>query len=478
MRRCLLFHLLFLSVCAVHAQTTVSLGPSVDVNGPGQGGLRPRVVVNAAGDPVVLWGRATPAGNRVAVGNGSGFEVSVPVHLPGIMLPAVSYWQGSSIAASGNTVWVVMKATPEDQWSIYARRSDDGGYTWGDTIRVPPHNGLLSRFPVIAVEDPDRPVVQYMEFADGFLGARYVVSRMQDGAFQEPVQVSAPFAPGYVCDCCPAQVVAQDDRVAALYRNAGNDERVMWGAFSSDGGESFPFGAKLDTTNWYIAQCMSSGPDGYITGDSITYVWMSGALLGSKVYVGRASMLTGGIGNHRRIHGQPQAVVQNYPRVAGTGDTLGVVWQQSSGGATEVMFSWSVTGLDDLSEPVIVNTVFAGMQRTPDIHYAEGAFHIVWDEMELEQVRYRKATLEGAVALPGLVADAAYRALPNPCAGSVYTNAPEGARVRVMDLAGRQVTDTRVADGRIDLSALPASIYFLEMSVRGEAHARIRVCME
>jgi hypothetical protein len=272
--------------------------------------------------------------------------------------------------------------------------------------------------------------------------------------------------------------VAQDGRVAALYRNAGNDERVMWGAFSADGGDSFPLGAKLDTTNWYIAQCMSSGPDGYITGDSITYVWMSGAELGSKVYIGRASMLTGTIGNHRRIHGQPQAVVQNLPRISGSGDTLGVVWQQSSGGATEIMFSWSVSGLGGFSEPVVVNTVLAGMQRTPDIQYSEGAFHIVWDEMELAQVRYRKATLESAVSLSPAAAGEVLRVWPNPCAGVLFTNAPDGAGVRVIDLAGRQLASTSVRSGRIDLSAYPASTYFLEISMHNGARGMVRVGTE
>ncbi|MBK8612855.1 MAG: hypothetical protein IPN85_05075 [Flavobacteriales bacterium] len=40
-------------------------------------------------------------------------------------VPSVADWMGSSIAAVGNTVWVVMKATPEDTRHIYVRRSDD-----------------------------------------------------------------------------------------------------------------------------------------------------------------------------------------------------------------------------------------------------------------------------------------------------------------------------------------------------------------
>jgi hypothetical protein len=441
-------------------QTSLSLGPVIDVNSSNQGGLRPRITINGDGMPVVLWGRNSPNANRVAVGTGTGFTPGVQVHIPGSVIPAASDWQGSSIAAAGNTVWVVMKATPEDEQSIYVRRSDDGGLTWGDTIRVVPDNGLLSRFPVIGVSDPDRPVVQYMEFADGFWGARYVVTRMENGVFQEPLQVSAPYAPGNVCDCCPAQVVVQGEEVAALYRNAGDDERVMWGAFSHDGAASFANSAKIDTTGWIISQCMSSGPDGYITGDSLTYVWMSGAVMGSKAYVGRINVNDGGIGHHRRISSLPQSVIQNFPRIAGTGDTLGVVWQQSSGGQMEILFSWSTTGPDGLGSPDTINVVLEGMQRTPDIAYADGAFHIVWDEMGSSQVRYRKLTLESTVSIAE-ASRAEMKIWPNPTTGILQLQGVSCPYARITDLQGRTVLEQRLQDGTLDVSTLAAGRYVL-----------------
>jgi hypothetical protein len=443
------------------SQATINYGPVLDVNASGQGHLRPRIAINGDDMPVVIWGRSNPNANFVAVGTGTSFAPGTTVHLPGVLLPAVADWQGSSIAAAGNTVWVVMKMTPEDSEAIYVRRSDDGGYTWGDTIRVEPFDGMISRFPVIDVIDADSPIVQYMQFNDGFMGARYVVTRMENGMFQEPVQVSTPFAPGNVCDCCPAQIVTEGERVAALFRNAGNDERVMWGAFSEDQAETFPYGSKLDTTGWIISQCMSSGPDGFMTGDSITYAFMSGATQGSKVYVGRAHMIDGGIGHHSRISGASQSVIQNYPRIAGVGDTIGVVWEQQSGSAMEILFRWSTTGPGGFGDIDTVNIDLSGMQMTPDIAYADGAFHIVWGEMGPGQVRYRKAVLENTVAMVEGTEHNVIAFWPNPTDRTLFTNAPDNSNYTFTDRTGRIVKHGTVMNGRIDLSGLTAGAYFI-----------------
>ncbi|MBK8614709.1 MAG: hypothetical protein IPN85_14860 [Flavobacteriales bacterium] len=195
----------------------------------------------------------------------------------------------------------------------------------------------MSRFPSIDVVDPNAPLVQYMQFDSGYFGARQVVSHMMGGSFMGPVQVSSPYAPGDVCDCCPNQVVASDDHTIALYRNAGPNVRVIWGATSTNGGMSFTSGAEIDTTGWILNACPSTGPDGYLTGDSLRYVWMSGANNGNKVYIGNALATDLSLGEQGFVHpGQAQNLQQNFPRIAGSGDTLGVVWQQSFSGQSEI----------------------------------------------------------------------------------------------------------------------------------------------
>ncbi len=442
---------------------------AIDCNSVDQGALRPRIAVNGDGDPVVLWGDNSPMANHVAVGNGMTF--STPVEVSAGFMPSVDDWMGSSIAGVGNTMWVVMKSAPEESSPIYVRRSDDGGYTWGDTVRVDPFDGLVSRFPSIDVSDPDVPVVQYMQFDSGFSGARQVVTRMVGGTFMPPVQVSAPFAPGDVCDCCPNQVVADQQRVVALYRNAGGNIRVMWGASSDDGGASFPVGTYVDTTAWFLAACPSSGPDGYIFGDSLRYVWMSGANNGGKVYLGSAALDDLSIGEHVKVHsGQPSNLQQNFPRIAGSGDTLGVVWQQSFSGQNEILFSWSTNGPNGLSEPDTVNIDQSGAQKSPDIAYANGAFHIIWSEPTLGQVRYRKATLGIDVGIIPVAGKEQPSLWPNPAPALIHV--PVRYRTATfLDASGRRVQATTESDGSVDVSALPSGQYTVVLTAADKSRA-------
>ena len=453
----------FLCHGALAQTTAITWSAVTDCNPAGTGGLRPRVDVNATGDPVVLWGKASPASNYVSVGGSGSFSTPVEVSAPGCV-PAVADWQGSSIAAAGNTVWVVMKATPEESKPLYVRRSNDGGFSWGDTLRVEPYDGKVSRFPSVAVSDPDMPLVQYMQFDSGYYGARQVVSHMMGSGFMPPVQVSTPFAPGDVCDCCPNQIMVEGDKVAALYRNAGSNIRVMWSATSTDGGSSFPTGAVVDTTGWMLGQCPSSGPDGFIAGDSLYYVWMSGANTGTKVYLGKASLAGLGVGEQRFMHGgQTQTTQQNFPRIAGVGDTLGVVWQQIKNGQTEILFSWSVAGIHGFGPPDTVNTDLGGVQKTPDIAYADGSFHLIWHEVTTDQVRYRQASITTISAVPEHAYDAT-ALWPNPATDVLHVSGGAWVRAIIHDEQGKVVRTVRITAGTVNVETLTAGKYLLRLS--------------
>ncbi|MBK7553728.1 MAG: T9SS type A sorting domain-containing protein [Flavobacteriales bacterium] len=446
------------------AQTTaVAWTAPLDCNAAGDGALRPRITINGDGNPVVLWATIHPTAITLS-------WATVPLSLarwrvsaPGCV-PAVADWMGSSIASFGNTVWVVMKGTPEESKPVYVRRSDDGGYTWGDTMRVEPYDGLVSRFPSIALDDPDAPLVQYMQFDSGYFGARQVVSHMMGGGFMSPVQVSTPFAPGDVCDCCPNQVVVQGSNVVALYRNAGPNIRVMWGASSDDGGVTFPFGAEIDTTGWALNSCPSSGPDGYLDGDSLRYVWMSGANNGTKVYLGNALAADLSLGAQWNVQpGQMQMLQQNFPRIAGSGDTLGIVWQQSMAGQHEILFSWSVTGPSGLSTPDTVNLDPTGAQKTPDIAYADGAFHIVWSELATGQVRYRKATLTNDVGVQAFAPEV-MRVFPDPASDYLFVEGSTASWAEVVDLQGRVHLSVALGASQLDVRALAPASYVLRIT--------------
>jgi hypothetical protein len=455
--------LLFLSLLPtiIFAQdTSISYGPIEEVNVAGEGGLRPRIVLNEAGHPVVLWGSHTPHGNYISRHDGSIFLGPTAVHVDGFE-PAVGDWFGSGIAGIGNTLWLVMKGMPETTSPIYVRRSDDGGASWQDTIRVEPMNGLISDLPSIAVAEADAPIVMYMEFDPGWSNARQVISKMENGSFGMSTPVSTPFAAGDVCDCCPNQVVAESDRVVGLYRDAGNNERVIWGAWSNDGGSTYPYGAELDTTGWIAFACPSTGPDAMIDGDSLRYVWMSSATAGAKVYLASAHLSDQAtIGHHGRIHSVAQNIVQNFPRIAGNGDTLGVVWEQMVLGVSQVLFSWSVTGPGGLSDPDTINVGLPGNHSAPDIEFRDGSFHIVWTDETNGQVRYRQAGVTNTTGIDSHPIDA-FNIHPNPARERIFMDLEPRSQVEIFDATGRLVIPTTIETKGISVEALLPGTYMV-----------------
>lgn len=409
-----------------------------DVAPENSGALRPRVVVNADGDPVVLWSRSSTLGCFAAVGSEAGFGPSVRLNPEEVDL-ATADWQGPALAASGSTVVAAFKALPEDTAPCYLVQSTDGGYTWGDTLRVDPFDGLVSRFPSVAVKADGSPVVEYMQFTSGYLEPRHVVRTWMGGSFMPPVQVSAPFAPGEVCDCCTGEIADSDNGVVALYRNAGGNIRTIWGASSANGGMGFPVGAEVDNTNWSLAACPSSGPDLYFAGDSIRYVWMSGEDNGTKVFLGSAQAATLALGPQGNVHpAQPTSLQQNFPRIAGSGDTLGIVWEQLSAGQREILFAYSTSGISSLGAPDTVNVTLSGMQETPDIAYADGVFHIVWSEPSSGQVRYRRAELPAGTNVAD-VPTTTMRIRYDPLGRGLVVSGIRPERIRLWDMSGRML---------------------------------------
>ena len=394
---------------------------------------------------------------------GGSFMPPVRLNPDGTQLAAAD-WQGPAIAAAGNNLWAVYKGLPEDTAPCYLVGSTDGGDTWGDTLRVDPYDGLVSRFPVVAARSDGSPVVEYMQFTSGYLEPRHVVRTWMGGSFMPPAQVSAPFAPGEVCDCCTGEVAASDYNVVALYRNAGGNIRTIWGASSGDGGMSFSTGAQVDATNWSLDACPSSGPDSYLTGDSIRYVWMSGEENGIKVYLGSAHAATLVVGSQQNVHpGQASTLQQNFPRIAGSGDTLGIVWEQSMNGGREILFAWSTTGVTGLSSPDTVNLDLTGQQRTPDIAYANGAFHMVWSEPAMGQVRYRKATVVSTTGVPEHAPPSA-AVWPNPVHEVLNMADPRWTSAVASDLYGRIVQRWSIVAGAVPVSGLAPGTYQMTLS--------------
>ncbi|MDQ3100222.1 MAG: T9SS type A sorting domain-containing protein [Bacteroidota bacterium] len=396
--KAVLFQAILCSPVLLPAQAQLQWSEPIVVLRGTQDQIRPRIVLNAELRPVILWGEASPAANYIAVGEGNAFSTAQVIHPP-TLAPAVADWQGSDLISSGDRIYAIMKMTPENSAGIYLVSSLDGGYTWSDTLRVDQVPGYKTRFSSIAIDPNGDPLVQYMQIDMSEVVHRNMVSKIIDGVVQPPIDVSSPFTAGEDCDCCPGQIISDGNDVAALFRDATENVRVIWAATSANGGGTFDQGAPVDDTNWILNACPASGPDGVISADSLYTVWMSGAVNGKKVYLGSSRFPDLAQGAMVQVHpAQPQSVQQDHPRIAGSVDTIGIVWQQTASTQSEVLFSWR-TAATELSEPDTINIEMLGPQRSPDITFANGTFHMVWADYQENAIIYRKATLMNSIGI-------------------------------------------------------------------------------
>jgi hypothetical protein len=466
MKKSLLLLVFGISVCAANAQTLNWTTEVTVANGSTYGNIRPRVAATDNNIPLVVWGGGL--GNEplyYARGNGAGFGMAMQL-TPTNVDPAVMDWQGHDVGSNGDVVYVVFKEQPEMMGNIFIKKSIDGGITWSDTVRVN-LQGPYCRFPSIAVTDSDNPAVMFMTFDMNWMSATYCVSNSTDGGQTFPsMPVNASGVGGSdVCDCCPGYMTTEGANQAPVWRRNSNNRRDMWAAISSNSGTSFPTGIDVDNTDWLISACPSSGPSPHLSGDTLTTVFMSGAGGGNRVYISTFSISTQAMGFTTELATNISASAdQDYPFIAGNGDTMMVVWQQLDGGNMNTYYTWSLTGAAGLvNNAVLLNTSTSGTQQNPHVAYADGMFHVVFTDLAAGNVVYKSATIvpngQDEISQPAL------NAYPVPSSGNVNISlSTPGQTLEVFDIAGKLVYCS---------SLLNTSLAIVPKQEAGIYHARI-----
>ena len=441
-------------------------------NGSTFGYTRPRIAVTSGNIPVVMWGGGMGTEPiYFARWNGTGFNMPVTV-TPNNVDPAVMTWQGPDMAANGNNVFVVYKREPEMTSNIYIQKSIDGGVTWSDTTRVDGMNGPYSRFPSLAVSSLGNPAVMFMTFDMSFGNAEYAVTNSVNGGLTFPIPVNvSTLGSSNVCDCCPGYIEINGINQAAAWRRNNSNIRDMWSGVSTNSGLTFPTGFDVDNTNWMLSNCPSSGPDPYLNNDSLFTVFMSGASGDNRIYFNSQNITTQQNGYTALLNPTvPSANIQNYPFIAGNGDTIAVVWQESSSGNVNVYCAWSVTGSADLfNNIVMVNTSMSGIRQNPHVAYSNGAFHFVFADISNGNAVYRKATITNPSSVDEQSDKLSLRAYPNPTNGNITLDLSplkgNSANVKLMDVAGRIVeTFSTNGENRTVIQQQSAGVYFVEVT--------------
>lgn len=441
-------------------------------NGNTYGYIRPRISITSGNIPVVMWGGGMGTEPIYSARwNGTGFNMPLTVTPNGVD-PAIMSWQGPDIAASGNNVFIVYKREMEMMNNIYIQKSTDGGVTWSDTTQVDVMNGPYSRFPSLAVSPSGNPAVMFMAFDNAWGSATYVVTNSTNGgaSFPMPVTVSS-LGGSFVCDCCPAYMVIDGNNQAAAWRRNSSNIRDMWSGVSTNSGMTFPSGFDVDNTNWMLSSCPSSGPSPYLNNDSLFTVFMSGASGDNRIYFNSKNITTMQNGYTALLNpAVPSSNIQNYPFVAGSGDTIAVVWQESSGGNTNIYCAWSVNGSADLFNNItMVNSSMMGIRQNPHVSYSNGTFHFVFADASNGNAVYRKATINGPSSVDEVNNNLSLRTYPNPSNGNVTLDLSplkgEAANIKLTDVSGRTVENFSTnGENQVVLHQQAAGVYFVAVS--------------
>ena len=372
------------------SQITWNGGMNISTNA--YSSMHPRITLDAAGNPLVIWGRMSDESVFFSRWNGTMF--TTPVKLNGSLTVATASWMGPDIASHGDTIYVVMKQTPESDSTsyIYIVHSFDGGITFSTPSRVDHIADSLSRFPTVTTDITGNPIVGFMKFNALYGDARWVVTKSPDhgNTFSTDVKASGWGGSTAVCDCCPGAILADGNNCAMLYRNNNNNIRDTWMGISTDNVNSFSNGCNVDNNNWMLMSCPSSGPDGIIVGDTLYSVFMNGAS-GTKSYLSKSSIAASTTYSVKSLTGNLAGLTQqNYPRIAGNGNAMAVVWKQIVSGSVQlpILFTNDITrGL-----PAAYDTVDLGDITNTDLALSNGKVFVVWEDDNTGTVKYRMGT--------------------------------------------------------------------------------------
>lgn len=465
----ILFLITFLFHVSVQSQITW-LGAGSNLNTSSTGNNRPRVVMDAAGNPLVLWGHSGNA--RFSRWNGTSFTAPVMLN-PMTMTIAEAYWMGPDIAAHGDTVYVVFKQTPEADTAnhIYLVRSFDGGVNFSAPFRVDAVTDTVTRFPTVAADESGNPVVSYMKFDMSFMEAQWVVVRSTDyGSTFSPSVLASGWssATSTVCDCCPGSIVSSGNIVAMSYRDNNSNIRDIWTGVSTDGGSTFPQGAGIDQGNWMIGSCPSSGPDAVIFGDTLYSTYMSAAMSATWVWFSKTplSPLSSSFGQPI-TDAFPGMTSQNFPRIDRYGNAMALVWKQYVSGSDQLAILFT----DDIGNgfPAVHDTVDLVGVMTTDVALSNGNICVVWEDEGSGTVKFRRGTFTPVITSTNETeAEESFEIYPNPVKDrfTIYDVRYTISRIEIFDVLGQKVysaqpqTTNHEPRTSVNVSLLSPGIYF------------------
>ncbi len=375
--RLLLLTAIILTSVVCRAQNGIIWYDPIPVADKTYGNLHPRVTLDQNHKPLVLWGDKN---GRVFLAKWAGKDFAAPVQMnpPGKEAFTES-WAGPEMTSRGDTIYLVYKELPEDVSHIYIKHSYDGGKTFSIENQVDDSDGLISRFPTVAMDPYGHPLVSYMKYDKGYVNPRHVVAKSTDlGESFTGEAVIKDVSGGSISDCCPATVVESGNATVILYRDNLNNYRNIWAGISKNRAISFDNAVQLDFSNWLAKSCPANPPHGTIISDTLYSVYTSGNGDSALVFLSKTS-LTSFADTFAPLTGRFSGLTsQNFPRIANSGNAGAIAWVQSIGINMQACLYFSndiTTGL-----PKKYDVVARGILQSLDVTLGGGHIYVVYQD--------------------------------------------------------------------------------------------------
>jgi hypothetical protein len=455
--------LIFLGTTQINAQDFFVLewGEDIPVAATDFDDNRPKIALNDAGEPVIIWGKNTGP-IYTSVGTSEGFTTPVQLNPEGTTTYNAD-WTGPEVAGANGEMYAVFQMEPQNTMGVHIVHSSDGGLTWSDTIRVDLLDYSLeqARYPNIAVTEEGQPMVGFMKFEGNWIEPHYVVSTSSDFGmtFNSDVNASNALVPGEACDCCMGELVASPTRNVMLFRNNDDNIREMYAVSSADGGQTFDQNWAVDLTETYSNTCFSSGPDGFVAGDKLYVAFRGHVEAGIRAHFSVSDVNNGVLEMHEMVDNNvAQNIKQTAVRIAGDANVRAVVWEEYVSLDHDIIaaLEWG----DGFQWRDTVNTNLSGQQINPDIIFDGTAFHITYTDKDLDQVMYRKGVLATGVNVAGLAEESAELQWNGQ---ELIWNETGTWNLRIVNLNGQLVHKETTSKQRIDLSFLSTGIYGVQV---------------
>lgn len=465
--------ILCLASIVVKSQNKIVWNTGTNISTNSFGNMHPRLTIDRAGNPLVIWGRMSDQALLFSRWNGTGFTTPVKLN-PNWLTVATAGWMGPDIASKGDTVYIVMKRTPEasDTNHIYIMASFNGGVSFLSPVRVDYIADSISRFPTVDVDASGNPIVAFMKFNSSFLDSRWVVVKSNDygKTFTTDVKASGySGAKAEVCDCCPGAIISSGNTTAMLYRDNLSNLRDIWTGISKNNSTSFPTGFATDNTKWMINSCPASGPDGVIVGDTLYSVFLSGGKGTYRTYLSTLSIKDGKLNTVKNLTGALTGLgQQNYPRIAANGKAMAIVWKQTVSAVAQLPILFT----NNISKgfPANYDTVDLTDITNADVALSTGNVFVVWQDDKSGTVKFRSGSYTPFNAgRMSEIKNETFNIFPNPASTAITIQSGfnlNNSQIKIVNSIGEIVlfqTIVNSVNTSIDIGKLINGVYIIQV---------------